>query len=1311
MHLEPGPHPTPIPGRDLTTVVAIACVTDPASASECAAVLGSVPPGANQSFVVVGGEPAGVASSGLRLCAARDGEQLAPGHAYIAPPDSTVLLDGDRLVVTTTSVPPRPVDRLLRSMVASRGGRSRAVMLAGATDGLLGLRDLRLAGGLCFSTVPVFDPLEGGPAVDLTVAPDRIAATLAEVDRRDPIDLGTDIVERLAGLYVVLRHATGTDFSRTRVASVMAKVLRRMVLVGESSLGAYIDRLDDDPPEVDALYRDLTRKRGGFFRESDLVEQVNAVIAARVEEESDEPVRFWVVGCGTGEVAYSIAMAAAEARESSGRDLPIKILATDSDERLLDRARAAWYPAAIDLDVSPERLAHFFGTNERTHQVAGNIRDMCTFGRHDPLQDPPFSRLDLVWCRGTLEHLDPIAVGRILPRLHYGLRPGGHALFGTSDPVDDGLFEVIRPGIYRRRFVPTGSWANRMAAADAAHSPPHQQGPREPVGRGLRFDVQREAERTLLERFSPPAVVVDDANGILGFHGSVAPWLSPQPGHAVLDLERMVRPDLLAEIRRLLEEARAEGHSASGEPIPVVDLEGSASVRIHVSPIAVHGLSCWIVAFEDHTVAPGPRVGEAQLWADRVAQLEREVEELRGGLGSMLVQREEELDTAHEEMQSLGEEFQTTHADLVHAKRELETVNEVLRQRNHALASVNVELEGLLGALEIPIVTLGTDLRVLRMTSTAAEVFRTRSTDVGRPIGQLRHTLEIDLEAIAREVIATATSAARDVRDRNGRWWSVSVRPLAQGSGVAGVVVAAFDVDALRRGLEQTDAARRSAEALVEAMGRPLVVVDADLRIRRSNQAFAELVGAPQDEVLGARLPEVPWGTHAELGDALGAVAGAEGWCELEIDASWDQVPRFLQISASSVAWPDLSVERPRLLAIEDVTERRRELERAHALATERAARQAAEAGSRAKDEYLAMLAHELRNPLAPLQTALELMRKSDAPAGWALGVAQRQVRHLSRLVHDLLDASRLARNKIVPRMRPVDLVQLVEQAVESLRPSFERAEIALELSLPSSRPWLLADPVRIDQVLVNLLTNALKYSPSQSTVTVTVADRIDEACISVADEGYGIHPELLPKIFDLFVQAEQRIDRARGGLGIGLTIVKQLVEMHGGSVSAHSEGSGRGAKFVVSLPSHPPPDHDHTEEEASSTVTRRKVLVVDDNRDAADAIALLLGDAGHEVRVVYDGRAALEAVENEMPEVVLLDLGLPGMDGFEVAAELRRRGADLTLIALTGYGDEAHRQRTLEVGFDQHLVKPMEPDVMERLMTDPARPIGSSDT
>jgi len=375
----------------------------------------------------------------------------------------------------------------------------------------------------------------------------------------------------------------------------------------------------------------------------------------------------------------------------------------------------------------------------------------------------------------------------------------------------------------------------------------------------------------------------------------------------------------------------------------------------------------------------------------------------------------------------------------------------------------------------------------------------------------------------------------------------------------------------------------------------------------------------------------------------------------------------------------------------------------------ERAANELA-AVDRQKNDFIAMLAHELRNPLAPVRTAVDLLRKVDTRdpiVRKASEVLQRQVEQMVRLVEDLLDITRLAQDKLAIRPLPVNLVAIVGHALEAHEPLLDRARLRLESRLPLEAIYADVDATRLTQVIANVLNNAAKFTAPGGSVTVELLRAGDEAVIRIRDTGIGIDPTQLSAVFGMFMQARPSAER-KGGLGLGLTLAKSLIERHGGQISAHSEGLGKGTEFVIRLPARlaqPEGIAPAAAPHATVRVVPRRVLVVEDNHDAAELMALLLEFQGHQVRRAHDGVEALRLADVFRPEVMLLDIGLPQLDGYEVAQRIRAMpGPQPVLVALTGWGRDSDLRRSEAAGFDAHLVKPIDPDTLTTLLADLSR-------
>jgi signal transduction histidine kinase/ActR/RegA family two-component response regulator len=451
--------------------------------------------------------------------------------------------------------------------------------------------------------------------------------------------------------------------------------------------------------------------------------------------------------------------------------------------------------------------------------------------------------------------------------------------------------------------------------------------------------------------------------------------------------------------------------------------------------------------------------------------------------------------------------------------------------------------------------------------------------------------------------------------------------------------------------------------------------VPVDYRFLETNVRFADQTGLVG--VIGKRVCELIPGHEQHWFDIYGRVAMTGEPARFENRAA--QLDRWYEVSAFRVGDP---LARQVAVLFADISARK------HAQAADSEA-------SRRKDAFLATLAHELRNPLAPLRTSLHVLTLTDEPQTVKRlhDIMGRQVDQLSRLVDDLMEVSRITRGQIDLRLEPVDLATVLRNAVETSRPQIEHSGQSLSITLPHQPLHVHADAVRLAQVVTNLLNNAARYGKAGGNIALRLWREDDEALVAVRDEGIGIPPDKLDEVFELFTQLDRQAGHAQGGLGIGLSLVRSLVQMHGGRVGAISDGAGAGAEFVVRLPllADAVPTRSQACAPDSQSLANLRVLVADDNRDAADSLGVWLSEMGADTCVTHGGRAALAALADQVPDVVLLDLGMPDVDGFEVARQLRadRRYDATRLIALTGWGQAIDRERTAASGFDGHLTKP----------------------
>ncbi|HKZ08251.1 MAG TPA: PAS domain S-box protein [Methylomirabilota bacterium] len=605
-----------------------------------------------------------------------------------------------------------------------------------------------------------------------------------------------------------------------------------------------------------------------------------------------------------------------------------------------------------------------------------------------------------------------------------------------------------------------------------------------------------------------------------------------------------------------------------------------------------------------------------------------------------------------------------------------------------------------------PAVLTVTDLESGRIVDVNDAFLRITGYDREEVIGRTIPEMGLWMDPAQREAGIAELRAGRPVRGQEARFqtkagrevWAVASAGVVEMDGRPRIVTILIDItDRVRAETALRESERRFAQAF-HANPLPMSIVSLrDGRHLDVNEAAVRHSGYAREELLGRTKPELGfWVAEGERERLLRQLHGGGQARDFEVTfRTKGGEQRQLLVNSEVITYAG----EPAVLSVSlDITERK------EADAARESRREEAESLSRSKDEFLAMLGHELRNPLGTITNTLGVLDRvvGDAHTRRLLDIIGRQTSHLGRLVDDLLDVARVTSGKIDLRLQALDLRALAQACVDALVQA-GRAR-AHQMTVEGPAVHVSGDPARLEQVISNLLDNAVKYTPAGGKVSVVLETIEGDAVLRVRDTGEGIRPELLDRIFDLFVQEPQALDRTRGGLGLGLTLVRRLVELHGGSVAAESAGAGRGSEFSIRLPATAAAVATGRGVAAAPGPARRRVLVVEDNEDARESLTLLLRLGGHEVFAAANAEETLARVGGIRPEVMLIDVGLPGMDGYDLARALRERpeGREMRLVALTGYGQAEDQRRARAAGFDLHLTKPVDPRRLEQALANP---------
>lgn len=1150
-----------------------------------------------------------------------DGMLIAPNQVYVIPPNSSMTIDRGVLKLT-----PRgrgrgvfmSVDTFLFSLAEERGDKAIGVILSGGdSDGAQGLKAIKAAGGITFAQCEESAQVSSMPntavatgQVDFILTPEKIAQKISEIGRHPYIaewpatesTISEDAIankDAIATIYSLLRAATGVDFTNYKQTTLKRRIHRRMLLYKLERIENYAEYLQNTPTEVTALYHDVLIHVTSFFRDPETFDALSSnVFPAIVQDKSPKtPIRIWIAGCSTGEEAYSIAICLLEFLAARSTNLPIQIYATDISESAIAIARSGFYTQAQVADISPERLNRFFVQVEGGYQIAKPVREICVFARQNLIADPPFSRMDLITCRNVLIYLGPPLQKKLLPMFHYGLRPAGFLLLGTSETVGDfseffALFDK-KNKIYTKKQL--SHWLSMDLNANNYPLTPLNPPPLQ-TEKLDEIEMEKQADRIVLNHYAPVGVVINTASEIVQFRGQTNAYLEPAPGRASFSLLRMAKEGLRVELRTAIQQASQQKQPIARAGLQVKEGQIIRQIRINVIPFQAGAVvkDYFLVLFQEESpisVMPAADTDDSRVNSDpspcesqEIARLLQELKTTKEHLGAIVQEHQaanqdlraanEEILSSNEELQSMNEELETAKEEIQATNEELNTINDELQRRNVESTQVSNDLENLLTSINIPILMLGGDLRIRRFTPAIERIFNLISTDVGRSLSDITHKLIVpDLEQWILDVIRTLNLKVQEVQDRDGRWYDLHIRPYRTiDHKIDGAVVMLVDINELKLSAQQLTEAKNYAETIVETVREPLLVLDLDLRAITANRSFYETFQVMPSQTEQRSLFDLGNGQWniPQLRSLLKEIlAGSPQFKDFEVEHDFEQIGhKIMQLNARKM--PPIGDTQMILLAIEDITQQKQlETERSLRI-QEQSARAAAEEANRVKDEFLSVLSHELRTPLNAMIGWAQLLRVKkfdEAKTQEALKTIERAAKAQNQLIDDILDVSRITTGQFRLNASEIELNPLVENAIAVIRFAAEAKNIQLESRLSPLQPKILGDPTRLQQVVWNLLSNAIKFTPAEGRIDIAL-DYIDGmAQIQVTDTGKGIDPDFLPYVFDRFRQADSSCSRRDSGLGLGLSIVRHLVELHGGTVSATSSGEGQGATFTVRLP------------------------------------------------------------------------------------------------------------------------------------------------
>jgi PAS domain S-box-containing protein len=1424
--------------------------------------------------------------------------RVEPNHVYLNPPSTNMTIEKDVLrpsLRENGAVPHNPIDYFLNSLAKEKHNGAIGAILSGTgSDGTLGLKAIKTEGGITFAqdqkSALYFDmprSAVNAGCVDFKLTPAQIAEELArlarhpgavtvEAARREEslplLPNGFGRIDSYHEILQLLHKMTGVDPSHYQPKAIQRCIRRRKALQHLRGLKAYAAYLRSNEEEVDALYKELIGGATGFFRDAEAITILkNKIFPKMVKHRTrGEPLRVWLPGCGTGEEAYSVAIAFHECVGNRPAHIPIQVFATDSNVKAIEHAKAGIYAESIDKNVSPERLRRFFVKTYEGYQISKPIRNLCIFARQDLLTDPPFSRMDLVVFLNKFNGFIPDSQKKAILALHYALKPTGLLLIDLKamPRSTSSLFKLEhkKPKIYSKR-----------GEAAIVESTPRLAKARLPEFAAKRYETQlqqelesaraylksvllqheidteelrtaneelqssneelesineeletthdelqsrneelaRSHEKTLqinndsvnlLSSIQMPIIMVDRDLRIQRFTPTARALFNivdADVGRLFTDLSLNVDlPQLPALVRQVMDTLqtteqeiqnvkgtwyslqvrpyKTPQHRIEGAVITMVDIDQLKRdreklhllVEVSFEPIIVWnfdngGVVEWNQGCERlygftrdeavgrnihellRTVHPLPHPefmarlavqggwrGELRLTTRDGREVIVESRKQTAEIGGRRVVLETDHDITEIRRAELNARF-IKQLDLEIAQ--INNADEIVRLATHRLGeylgATRCRLSEINREADVSIVHKNWEGWLEGVPSLVGEYrirdYITPETRAALEAGQAIIIDNVTSDPRTRDFAAYATlgigAAIFVPTGTQGQWeatltaahsqprnWRPDEEMLMRDTAIR--VWLAVQQSRLVAALRESEA--RARRTLAEQMVAGVAECDRSGKFTLVNQRYCDITGRTKAELLEMRISDIThpddWPHNAELIRRL--FEDGESFLLEKRYLRKDGSETWVNTHSSPIRNAQGKIEEA-VAVVVDVTDRKR------AENELRSAYERAEAATRAKDEFLSLVSHELRTPMSSILGYTQLLNVQPPDSALirrVVDVVEKNTRIQLQLIADLLDTTRIISGKLKLLVQPLDLADVIKATLDVVQPAAQSKGIELRSALDPLAAQITGDPERLQQTVWNLLSNAIKYTPQGGVVELTL-DRVDPYVkIVVRDTGKGIDREFLPHVFERFRQSDMSSTRRTGGLGLGLALVKHIVELHGGTVEAASAGVNEGATFTVRLPVravYAPPQNANRRESAHHRETVSladvRVLVVDDEQEVRTLLTLTLETYGAKVQAASSGKEAIELLfrqtGDEQFDVLICDIAMPDQDGYAVMRQVRAlppdKGGDIPAIALTAYGRPEYHVRILKAGFQMHAVKPVKPDELIDMILQIYRP------
>jgi two-component system CheB/CheR fusion protein len=1126
-----------------------------------------------------------------------DGMPLEADNVYVIPPDTYMTIaDGHLTLANLKASPPYyAIDHFFKSLAEVYQFNAIGIVLSGTgSDGTFGIQAIKAEGGITFAQdkSALFQDMPVNAAnsgfIDFVLSPAGIAKELTALIKMPYLILSPEKTiatneTDLRKIHVILHNKRGVDFSNYKQTTINRRILRRMTLNRCKDLQDYLKFLMKNEAEVDLLYRDLLINVTSFYRDPQLYDALGKNVFPNLfkNRKSNDPIRIWIPACSTGEEACTFAICLFEFLGDRAITAPIQIFATDLSELTIEKARTGIYAKSALANVPAAWAERYFTRIDGSYQVIKAIRDVCIFATHNLLKDPPFSRMDIISCQNVMIYLESAPQKRILNAFHYALKDTGYLILGKSETIGNAteLYDQLDKDlkIYTKKAAPANirfDFPSRFSPSfNSLEIDTKRNLPKTDTG----TDIDKEIDRLLLSKYMPASVVINKDMQILRFHGATANYLQPATGKASFHLLKMVRDELLLELRPLIHKAKKENKPQRKEGILLTGNDMLTEVTLEVVPVKSLKEIYFLIVFREvaakQIYAPGKLqdVSSRDAKMKRIQALEEELKECREQVKSMseefeatreeLQSANEEVLSSNEELQSINEELETSKEELQSSNEELTTINEELNHRNQDLREAISYTEAIVQTIREPLLVLSTNMKV----QTANKAFyNTFHLSVDETEGRYFYDISNrqfnipELKKQLNEVITdnnTLRNVELTIQLSGGGGEKVllysAVRMVQEESKNNRILLSMEDITARKRADIELRHNEERFRLLVQNAFDILIIFSGTGVMQYVSSSIEHILGYAPEERIGENIfndPIIhPDDTEVKKKMFLEAAAYPHANIKSEFRLRHKN-GNYIILEAVCINLLDNPSVNGIVANYRDVTHRRM-LEKQ-------------------KEEFLAIASHELKTPVTSIKGYTELLidnfeEVNDKNSADLLKKMDTQVDRLTDLIKDLLDVTMITEGQLKLRPETFDLNELVKEVTAEVGLAAPKHKIIVKTGKTKN---ITADKERIRQVLVNLISNAVKYSPADGEIEVTISAVKHATRVAVKDHGIGMTQDMQERVFDRFFRANDYAANTFPGLGLGLFIASEIIKRHRGTIGVTSK-KDEGSEFYFTLP------------------------------------------------------------------------------------------------------------------------------------------------